>query len=458
MNKKLIVAAVVVIGVVAVVAAFPLSNLGTREAPAELTVTIDDANLQALMPVYATKCMDCHSSHGELPFYASLPVASSMIEEHRVAASARFDFDHEVFPSAGGVTEAALAKLQHEIEAGTMPPPSYTTLHWSAAWNEDDGALQAAWARRVRARADGAEDLDDPRYDEPIYPIKLVAGLDEAKVALGEALYHDVRLSTDDTISCASCHDLAKGGTDLAQYSTGVREQLGGINSPTTFNSSYFLAQFWDGRAADLAEQAAGPPNNPIEMASSWDEILAKLQQDEEMVAAFEATYGAITSDAITDAIATFEMTLNTPDSAFDRYLGGDASAMTEEEVAGYRRFDSHGCDTCHVGAAMGGTSFEIMGVHADYMADRGNPTDADLGRFGVTKHERDRHRFKVPTLRNVALTPPYYHDGTVETLDDAVRKMGTYERGAELTDEEVTQIVAFLGAQTGKYQGELLR
>jgi cytochrome c peroxidase len=458
MKKTLIVTGIVVVVLALGVVALPLSNLGTREAPAELMVQIEDEDLTATMPAYATKCMDCHSSHGKLPLYASLPVASSMIEEHRTAARAHFDFDQELFAAEGAVTEAALAKLQHELEAGTMPPSAYTKMHWNAAWNEADQALQGAWMRHVRARKDGADDLDDPLYDKPIYPIKLIHDLDPDKVALGDALYHDVRLSTDDTISCASCHDLAKGGTDLAQYSTGVREQLGGINSPTTFNSAYFLAQFWDGRAADLADQAAGPPNNPIEMASNWEEILGKLNEDDEMVAAFEATYGEITSEGITDAIALFEMTLNTPGSAFDRYLEGDENAMTEQQLAGYHRFDSHGCDTCHAGAAMGGTSFEIMGVHADYMADRGNPTDADLGRFGVTKDEADRHRFKVPTLRNVTLTPPYYHDGTVVTLEDAVRKMGTYERGTALTDEEVTQIVAFLGAQTGEYKGELLR
>ncbi len=456
-NKGVLIALVAVLVLIAAAAAFPLSNLGSRQAPDELMARIDDADQRALMPVYATKCLDCHFGSGELPFYAGLPVASSMIEEHRREARAQFDFDRELFPTEGEVSLAALAKVQHEMEAGTMPPSSYTALHWSARWSDEDDAAQQTWARHIRARDDGAEDIDDPRYDEPIYPIKLVEGLEPARVALGEKLYHDVRLSTDDSISCASCHDLTKGGTDLAQYSTGVNDQLGGINSPTTFNSSYFLAQFWDGRAEDLAAQAAGPPENPIEMASSWEEIIGKLHEDEEMVAAFAGTYGEITTDHITDAIATFEMTLNTPNSAFDRYLLGDASAMTEEQIAGYERFDSHGCDTCHVGAAMGGTSFEIMGVHADYMADRGNPTEADLGRFNVTKDESDRHRFKVPTLRNVALTPPYYHDGTVETLEEAVRKMGTYERGTALNDTEVQQIVAFLEAQTGTYQGKVL-
>jgi cytochrome c peroxidase len=458
MNKTWIGVGIGIVVLLLGAAAFPLSNLGERSAPEELVAAVDDGDLQALLPVYATKCLDCHSERGELPFYAGLPVASSMIEEHQQAARARFDFDREVFSTDEPVTEATLAKLHHEIAAGTMPPSSYTALHWSAGWNDEDQVLQQAWARHTRARRDGAADLDDPAYDQPIYPIKLVEGLDADKVALGKALYHDVRLSTDDTISCASCHDLARGGTDLAQYSTGVDEQLGGINSPTTYNSAYFLAQFWDGRAADLAEQAAGPPNNPIEMASSWEEILGKLGEDEAMVEAFTATYGEITSEAITDAIATFEMTLNTPGSAFDRYLVGDGDALSAEQLAGYERFDSHGCDTCHVGAAMGGTSFEIMGVHADYMGDRGDPTDADLGRFGVTRDERDRHRFKVPTLRNVALTPPYYHDGTVETLDDAVRKMGTYERGTALSDDEVVQIVAFLEAQTGMVDGVLLQ
>lgn len=260
-----------------------------------------------------------------------------------------------------------------------------------------------------------------------------------------------MRLSGDDTVSCASCHDLTKGGTDQQPVSTGVGGQKGGINAPTTLNAVYALAQFWDGRAADLQAQADGPPNNPLEMATSWPEVEAKLQQDEALVEAFAKVYGKITGDAIKHAIATYEETLVTPGDGLDRYLQGDEGALTAEQLAGWTTFREHGCDTCHVGAAMGGTSYEKMGLHGDYMSDRGDPTDADLGRYAVTADEHDKAHFKVPTLRNVALTFPYYHDGTVATLDEAVQKMGHYERGHELTDAEVTEVVAFLGALTGE-------
>jgi len=453
MSKKLWIVVVVVVLVLLLAAAlaFPLSNLSERVADPALVAQFEDPEAQRMVELYTDKCLDCHSVRGVMPLYAELPIASDLIAGHIEEARTYFDMDREMFDPVGGVTEASLAKAQHETAKGAMPPPPYTALHWNARWDDADDQQQAAWARHLRARNDGAEDLDDPIYDLPIYPLKAPTGLDRRKVRLGEALYHDVRLSGDDTISCASCHDLTKGGTDQERVSTGVDGQLGGINSPTTFNSVYFLAQFWDGRAADLVEQADGPPNNPIEMATSWDQVLGKLSQDEAMVAAFAQTYGHVTADGIKDAIAKYEKTLVTTGDRLDRFLPGDEDALTAEQQAGWAAFREHGCDTCHVGAAMGGTSYEKMGLHGDYMSDRGDPTDADLGRFAVTDDEQDKGHFKVPTLRNIELTFPYYHDGTVETLEGAVQKMGHYERGRQLSDAEVSEIVSFLGALTGE-------
>jgi cytochrome c peroxidase len=449
MKKKVLVAVGIV---VLVVVAFPISNsLRARAADPVLLERLDDPEAREMANRYAESCMDCHSGRTELPFYASWPGARSLIQADIEKARSMFDMERELFDPAVGVTEAALAKIQRETAAGEMPLASYTAMHWRARWTAEDQQAQAAWARHVRARRDGAEDLDDPIYDRPIYPLKRPGGLDDRKVALGEAMYHDVRLSGDDTISCASCHDLTKGGTDQERVSTGVGGQKGGINAPTTFNAVYNLAQFWNGRAADLAAQADGPPNNPIEMATNWEQVLGKLRQDPQVVEGFAAAYGELSPEAIRDAIAVYEATLVTPNDGLDRFLRGDESALTAGQKRGWTLFSDVGCSTCHVGPAMGGTSYEKMGLHGNYMADRGDESDADLGRYAVTGDEHDTAHFKVPTLRNVALTYPYYHDGTVDSLDQAVRKMGHYERGRELTDNEVTAIIALLGALTGE-------
>jgi cytochrome c peroxidase len=279
-------------------------------------------------------------------------------------------------------------------------------------------------------------------------------------VALGFALFHDTRLSVDNTVSCATCHALETAGVDNKQYSEGVDGQLGGVNAPTVYNAVYNFVQFWDGRAKTLADQAAGPPLNPIEMAStSFDEIIAKLEKDRKFAADFKKVYpDGLTEANITDAIEEFERTLITPDSRFDKWLSGDDAALTADELAGYQLFKEYDCATCHVGPNLGGQSYELMGLRRHYFADRGlELTVEDNGRFKETQLERDRHRFKVPGLRNVEHTWPYYHDGTRLTLEDAVRDMGIYQSDVDMTDKEVDQVTAFLKTLTGEYQGQLL-
>jgi cytochrome c peroxidase len=261
----------------------------------------------------------------------------------------------------------------------------------------------------------------------------------------------------DNTVSCASCHALETGGVDNHQYSHGVEERLGGVNAPTVYNAVYNFVQFWDGRAKTLADQAAGPPLNPMEMAStSFDEIIAKLQADKEFAKAFKAVYpDGLTQANITNAIEEFERTLVTPNSQFDKWLLGDDAALTAEELRGYELFKENGCATCHVGINLGGESYELMGLRRHYFAERGlELTEEDNGRFKETKQERDRHRFKTPGLRNVALTWPYYHDGTRLTMHDAVRDMALYQCDVELADADIDAIVAFLYTLTGEYNG----
>lgn len=292
---------------------------------------------------------------------------------------------------------------------------------------------------------------------EAIAPLPGAPELPAAKVALGERLFHDPRLSRDDSIACASCHNLATAGVDRRKISVGVGGALGSINAPTVFNSGYSFAQFWDGRAATLEEQVAGPIHNPVEMASNWAQVLAKLGADEAYRATFAALYpDGLTAANVADAIATFERTLVTPDARFDRYLRGDTGALTPLEENGWRRFRDLGCTSCHQGILLGGNMYQKFGVLGDYFGRRPT-TAADLGRYNVTGREEDRHVFKVPSLRNVALTAPYFHDASATTLEDAVITMARYQLGRALDQADVEALVAFLHTLTGNYQGKPL-
>lgn len=293
---------------------------------------------------------------------------------------------------------------------------------------------------------------------EPLLPLSPAHPQAPAKVALGQSLFFDTRLSRDDTVSCASCHDLRRGGAGHKRFSTGVGNALGSINTPTVFNSSLNLAQFWDGRAASLEAQALGPVQNPAEMGSYWPDVLVRLEADEHYRKAFRALYrDGVTEANVADAIAAFERTLVTPNARFDRYLRGDTKALTPLEVEGYQRFKDYGCTSCHQGEDVGGNMYQRFGVMGDYFAGR-QITQADRGRFNVTGRPEDMHVFKVPGLRNVALTAPYFHDGSAKTLEDAVAVMGRYQLGRELSPEDVRAIAAFLRSLTGEWQGRLLQ
>jgi cytochrome c peroxidase len=241
---------------------------------------------------------------------------------------------------------------------------------------------------------------------EPIPPLEPVADVDAAKVELGKQLYFDPRLSKSGFISCNSCHNLSMGGTDNLPTSIGHNWQQGPINSPTVLNSRFNIAQFWDGRAADLKEQAAGPIANPGEMAFTHELAVEVVATIPGYVDAVATAYGdrEVTIDRLTDAIAEFEKTLVTPNSPFDRWLKGDETALDEDELAGYQLFKTSGCIACHSGAALGGAMFQKVGLVQPYETD--NPA---VGRAEVTGNDTDRMVFKVPTLRNVELTYPYF-------------------------------------------------
>lgn len=283
---------------------------------------------------------------------------------------------------------------------------------------------------------------------EPVSPVPAPKAVNPAAVELGKKLFFDPRLSKSGFISCNSCHNLSMGGSDNLKTSIGHNWQQGPINSPTVLNSRLNLAQFWDGRAKDLKEQAGGPIANPGEMAFTHELAIETLRSIPGYVAEFKQVFKTdkLSIDEVTTAIAAFEETLVTPNSRFDQWLDGDKTALTKDELAGYQLFKESGCVACHNGPNLGGNSFQKMGVVQSYKT-----ANTAEGRKGVTGKDADRLNFKVPTLRNVELTYPYFHDGEAPTLTAAVDLMGRLQLGREFNKEENAKVVAFLKTLTGQ-------
>lgn len=282
---------------------------------------------------------------------------------------------------------------------------------------------------------------------EPIQPIKPAQNINMALMELGKKLYFDPRLSKSGFISCNSCHNLSMGGTDNLPTSIGHKWNQGPINAPTVLNSSFNIAQFWDGRAKDLKEQAGGPIANPGEMASTHALATSVVQSIPGYVQEFQLVFGKdkINADSMTSAIAEFEKTLVTPNSKFDKWLLGDKDALSEKELAGYNLFKNSGCVGCHNGAAVGGSSYQKMGVIKKFQT-----SNKAIGLAGVTHKDSDKFMFKVPILRNIELTYPYFHDGSTTSLNEAVNVMGEIQLGRKFTPTESDKIVAFLKSLTG--------
>jgi cytochrome c peroxidase len=297
--------------------------------------------------------------------------------------------------------------------------------------------------------------LQPEPIDEPISPIPSVLPLNERKIVLGGRLFHDRRLSRDGSVACASCHDLGKGGVDGLTQSVGIGGRRGDFNAPTVFNSGFNFRQFWNGRAATLEDQIDGPVQNPKEMGSSWSEVVGKLSRDAAYEAEFKAVYGTpIEPSSVKDAIAEFERSLVTPNSRFDKFLRGERGALTVDELKGYQLFKRYGCIACHQGVNVGGNLYERLGVMSPYFDDTAEIAAASLGRMALTGKPEDIHIFKVPSLRNVALTAPYFHDGSVPTLERAVTIMGQFQLGVSIPPADVALIVQFLGTLTGEHAG----
>ncbi|WP_295996920.1 cytochrome c peroxidase [Rugamonas sp.] len=339
-------------------------------------------------------------------------------------------------PTAQCLAAAAAASAVSAAVAWTRPAPG---LALAAALT----ALSALAALAATAPAPAAAPAPQ---DEPILPVPLTLHADPARAALGRRLFNDVRLSANGRVSCASCHDLSHGGADSRPRSAGHDGRFTELNTPTVLNAALNFRQFWDGRAATLEDQIEQVVQNPVEMGSTWPAVVAKVARDGGYGQAFGAIYrDGVTAVNIRDALASYERTLITPNSRFDQYLRGDRNAITAAEKTGYAKFKQYGCVACHQGVNVGGNMFQKFGVMGDYFAQRGGARPSDLGRYRQTHKADDLHVFKVPGLRNVAGTAPYFHDASAATLDQAIDVMFRYQLGRVGSKEDKAFIAQFL-------------
>jgi len=280
---------------------------------------------------------------------------------------------------------------------------------------------------------------------EAIQPIPRTISYDRQKAELGKKLFFDPQLSRDGTVACVNCHS-PENGADTRPVSTGIDGKKGTVNSPSVFNSIFNFRQMWNGSASDLAEQVRMPLHNPIEMAMNEKQVTRYLRENDRYARLFRKVYHREATFAdMSDAIAEFEKALITPDSRFDRYLRGEKT-LSSKEIEGYRLFKQFGCITCHNGINIGGNSFQKIGLINQYNWKEQNPD-----RYSVTHRERDKNIYKVPSLRNVAITAPYFHDGSARTLEKALKVMAFHNLGFDLTDDEIDRLSAFLKTLTGE-------
>ena len=443
---------------VTIAAAGVISAIVLQPSEEQIPIAVDDNAAKEMAKVVLNeKCAACH---GVNPDYSGFLNFFSFGKIRRDIEGAQRAFT--IAPDPAVRSELVdKAKMDYVLRTRRMPPTAYTIMHPGSKLTHADVAIMRQY-------------YDAQRIEKEIFaPIAPAPAATEEKeklrILLGHMLFFDGRLSTTNEVSCSSCHDLTKGGTDNLAKSEGVpgadgKPQLGGVNAPSVYNAETHIRQFWDGRAANLQEQAGGPPLNPVEMGyatpEDWQKIVAKLSEEPIYCNLFLKVYGeqGITAQTITDAIAAFEKTLVTPFSPFDLYLIGEKDALTEQQIAGMEAFRNYGCVTCHAGANLGGQSFEYINTDAD-LRDLATEdyTEGAYGLMDHTKNPAHKDMFRVPALRNVALTAPYFHTGSVAKLEDAVRIMFNTQSNITPTDGMVADVTAFLQAQTGRYNGKPL-
>jgi cytochrome c peroxidase len=296
--------------------------------------------------------------------------------------------------------------------------------------------------------------------NEPIQPLPLAIAFDVGKASLGERLFQDPQLSIDNRVSCLSCHKLDRGGADSKALSVGANGILGKINTPSVYNAEFNAELTWNGKFKTLEEFTQAVIQNPTAMGIQWQVLMQKLQQVPEYQESFARLYPEGISIANTiDALAVYQRSLYTPNSPFDRYLRGDRQAINEAEKEGYQLFKNYGCVSCHQGVNVGGNLYQKFGTMGDYFSRQQNRkiTTADLGRYNITKNSADRFVFRVPSLRNVALTAPYFHDGSARTLEEAIAIMADFQLGRSLSTKDTAKIAQFLQTLTGEPPKELV-
>ena len=449
--KKSLVTAIVIL--LALVLGFAVYRFAFRKSIPDAPVSQQVAAI-----LEQNGCYSCHSGQDGTPFYAKLPFADPILAH--VEIGTRFwDLRREDLENP---SEVLLSKLQHSVTSGNMPLVEYKLIHWGTGFNKAEKSLLTEWILSQRQERFATGTACEAYAQHALQPIPDSLATDIRKVTLGRKMYNDARISLDGTLSCATCHVIDQGGADSrgTRTSEGIYGQFGGINAPTVLNAAFNVEQFWNGRAHTLADQAAGPPVNPVEMGDqTWEQICERLKEDASLVAEFQSIYPeGITQATVTDAIAEYEKTLITPNDRLDQMLKGDENALTEEEKKGLAAFMDNSCAVCHVGKTLGGQSFETLGIYEDYYAAReqSNPdivyNDDDKGLAGFTGDTADLHRFKVPGLRNISKTSPYFHDGTQATIEDAVRAMFRFELGVkEAPESDVASISAFLRTLDGE-------
>lgn len=460
-NKKVLIGVGVIAALIVIYAAMNLSGRN---------ITATEADAQFVQVIEKNGCLQCHQANPDPVWYENFPLAKGLIATDRENSYRFIDLKAVVDAVNAGedVPLPQVAMIEQSVLNNSMPVSQYTAVHWGSGLNANEKQIMLNWTSAKKAyyadwyarqTGDDAPMLENGQFNWALPELEGL-GIDQKKADLGLKLYHDTRLSADSTLACATCHVLNQGGADGSAHSRGIKGQFGGVNAPTTYNALFNIREFWDGRAADLQDQAGGPPLNPIEMGyEDFDQIAKKLMEDEDMVAEFKKAYGdsaEINQETITGAIAEFEKQLVTMNSPFDKYINGDTSALTAEEVQGYEIFKKNYCATCHVGPSFGGQSFEKLGTTTPietYIAERGDGEgDGDAGHAAYTENEEDKYKFKVPNLRNVTDTAPYMHDGSVLTLEQAVKIMFRYQTDNQNpSSADVDKVVQFLKAINGE-------
>jgi len=403
-------------------------------------------------------CFICHGGPHDFCKHINWPIFGAAIRRDAEKGIRYANSSYSIAYIFGDMPhdETTLVKLHKVISQRSMPPLSYYVIHWKSYITRDKKEILLDWIYDQFSTY-YAHPLPSEDYPfEPVNPVPDLAPFDTDKAALGELLFHDSRLSVDNTVSCASCHNLKTGGVDNLEVPEGVYNQPGTFNSLTVFNAFFHSFYFWNGNASSLQELTCQALLDPVKMGNdSLDRIFDIFAEDSTLTERFLASYPEGYSDStINHALAEFHKTLITPNSPFDRYLKGDEEAIEQQAQEGYRLFKKYGCANCHNGTGMGGTSFEYMGVANNYFPDARQRALEDMGRYSVTSLNSDMHRFRVPGLRNIALTYPYFHNASAKTLEEAVVKMAYYQRDKKLSRKQVQAIVSFLNTLTGEYKG----